>query len=56
MPAPPVDSPYLVPFSGSFKLEDMPTRPGKKAPSKAECQARLEAAVADIRVMGEALA
>lgn len=48
MPPRPVDSPFLVPFSGRFKLEDMPTHPGKKAPSKAECEARLEIAVAEI--------
>lgn len=48
MPPTPVDSPFLVPFSGRFDLSDMPTHPGKKAPSKSECQERLEAAVSDI--------
>lgn len=39
----PVPSPYLVPFDGSFRLADAPTRPADD-PGKKECKRRLAAA------------
>jgi len=38
----PVDSPYLVPFDGSFKRENTSCDPPKKAPGKKGCKKRLE--------------
>ena len=38
----PFESPYLVPFDASFKLEKAETEPPHGAPSKKECQAQLE--------------
>lgn len=38
------NSPYLVPFDGSFRVAAAPTRPPKDAPAKPERKARLEAA------------
>jgi PPK2 family polyphosphate:nucleotide phosphotransferase len=40
----PVDSPYLVPFDGSFKLKKLPTKPADK-PSKDDSKEALEASV-----------
>jgi PPK2 family polyphosphate:nucleotide phosphotransferase len=38
----PIESPYLVAFDGSFKLDQAETEPPSHAPSKKECQAQLE--------------
>ncbi|MDF1701144.1 MAG: polyphosphate kinase 2 family protein [Planctomycetota bacterium] len=36
-----VESPYLVPFDGAFRLTGRPTQPPADRPSKKECKARL---------------
>ena len=41
----PVDSPYLVPFDGDFRIGKARTRPPKGAPDDAACYRRLTAAV-----------
>lgn len=46
MPWHPYDSPYRVPFDGTFQIGDAPTDPPKGGPSEAECEARLRETVA----------
>jgi PPK2 family polyphosphate:nucleotide phosphotransferase len=43
-----VDSPYLVPFNGTFKLSKAPTAPPKNAPDKAGRKERLEGLVKEL--------
>jgi len=43
-----VESPYLVPFDGSFKVATAPTSPPEGAPKKKECTKRLEAATREL--------
>lgn len=50
-----VDSPYLVPFDGSFRIAEAPTCRGEDAPKKPEREARLAADVAAIAAQQEAL-
>ena len=38
----PPDSPFQVPCDGTFLVKDVPTGPGKNAPSIAECREQLE--------------
>jgi PPK2 family polyphosphate:nucleotide phosphotransferase len=38
----PIESPYLVPFDGSFKLKKATSEPQHDAPGKKECNAQLE--------------
>lgn len=38
----PPDSPFQVPYDGTFLVKDAPTDPGKNAPSNAECQEQLD--------------
>jgi PPK2 family polyphosphate:nucleotide phosphotransferase len=44
----PVDSPYLVPFDGTFRVADAPTRPPRSLRDKAESRARLAASVEEL--------
>lgn len=50
-----VDSPHLVPFDGSFKLEDVSTAPPKGAPDKDECKKRLKKSVEKLADLQEVL-
>lgn len=43
-----VQSPYLVPFDGTFRIDAAKTRPPSDAPSKEHCQTRLRQAVHQI--------
>jgi PPK2 family polyphosphate:nucleotide phosphotransferase len=43
-----VKSPYLVPFDGTFRCSDAPTRPPKGAPGKKKSKRRLEELVDDL--------
>jgi len=43
------DSPWLVPFDGSFRVADAPTRPPEDTPSEDELEARLDDAVDRLR-------
>jgi PPK2 family polyphosphate:nucleotide phosphotransferase len=45
----PVESPYLVPFDDSWKLKKAETEPPHGAPSKKECQAKLEDLVEELK-------
>jgi len=44
----PVKSPYLVPFDGSFRVEDAPTSPPKNASTKKELKKRLAELVEEL--------
>ena len=46
---PPVQSPYLVPFDGSFRVREAPTHPGEEAPGKKKNE---EALREDVRELG----
>lgn len=43
-----VKSPYLVPFDGTFRCSDAPTRPPKGAPGKKKSKRRLEELIDDL--------
>ncbi|RMG15391.1 MAG: polyphosphate kinase 2 family protein [Planctomycetota bacterium] len=45
--APP--SPYLVPFDGSFRVDDAPTAPPEDAPDRKRCEKKLEKTVKELR-------
>ena len=36
-----IESPYLVPFKGNFKVKDISTKPPEAAPERKECKKRL---------------
>jgi len=44
----PVDSPYLVPFDGSFRVRDALTHPGAGAPGKKKCEQALREDVREL--------
>lgn len=46
--SPPPDSPWLVPFDGSFRIANARTSPAGDGPSKKDCQEHLERSVARI--------
>lgn len=50
-----VDSPYLVPHKGSFKVKDAPTQPPKKAPDKETCKLLLAERVEELAELQKAL-
>ena len=43
-----VDSPYLVPYDGSFRVPEGPTAPPEGAPSKEQCKRRLKELVDEL--------
>jgi PPK2 family polyphosphate:nucleotide phosphotransferase len=43
-----VDSPYLVPYDGSFRVASVPTHPGDGDPGKKSCEQALEKAVQEL--------
>ncbi len=47
----PVDSPYLVPYDGSFRVADAPTTPPDDAPGKKGAKKRLAKATARLKVL-----
>lgn len=47
--AEPIDSPYLVPFDGSFRVADAPTSPPSDAPDRKECKQLLRDSIEDLR-------
>ncbi len=53
MPA--INSPYLVPFDGSFRVADAPTTPPKDAPGKKESKRRLADLVDELRELQRVL-
>ena len=50
-----VDSPYLVPFDGKFKVSKARTKPPKSAPTKPASIARLTELVAELAVLQKSL-
>ncbi len=50
-----VASPYLVPFDGTFKIAQAPTRPAKNAPDKQQCKELLADRVAQLSELQEIL-
>jgi PPK2 family polyphosphate:nucleotide phosphotransferase len=44
-----VESPYLVPFDGSFRVADSPTEPPEGAPGKKACKEGLEELIDELR-------
>lgn len=50
-----VKSPYLVPFTGEFKVRHASTKPPKKAPDKAACKARLAELVEELAELQKVL-
>ena len=50
-----VKSPYLVPFTGEFKVRHASTAPPKKAPDKAACKARLAELVVELAELQKVL-
>jgi PPK2 family polyphosphate:nucleotide phosphotransferase len=51
----PPDSPYLVPFDGSFRVADAPTRPPSDAPHKKERRKRLAHLVGELDALQRVL-
>lgn len=45
----PIDSPYRVPFDGSFRVADAPTAPPEKGPGKKRCKRELADEVEELR-------
>lgn len=43
-----IQSPYLVPFDGSFKVEDCPTSPPPAAPDRKDCKKQLKKIVEEM--------
>lgn len=50
-----IDSPYLVPVTGGFKVAKARTQPPRGAPDKAACKARLQALVKEIAALQQVL-
>lgn len=50
-----IDSPFLVPFDGGFKVDAVDTRPPKNAPDKKECKKLLEALNEEMQDLQEML-
>ncbi|MDO9454256.1 MAG: polyphosphate kinase 2 family protein [Stagnimonas sp.] len=50
-----VKSPYLVPFTGEFKVRHASTKPPKKAPDKAACKVRLAELVEELAELQKVL-
>lgn len=50
-----IDSPFLVPFDGDFKVDAVDTRPPKNAPDKKECKKLLEALNEEMQDLQEML-